>query len=108
MDVQLKRGILDICVLSSLLREDSYGYKIIKDLQPYTQISESTLYPILRRLEAAGHLNVYSAEHNGRLRKYYQLTRSGKARIEEFQEEWQSMMNIYNYIEREMKEHDKT
>lgn len=107
MDVQLKRGILDICVLCTLLKEDSYGYKIIKDLQPYTQISESTLYPILRRLENAGHLNVYSAEHNGRLRKYYKLTLSGKTRIREFQEEWQSLMNIYNFIEKEMKEHDK-
>ena len=65
MDIQLKRGLLEVCVLSALLQEDSYGYKIIKDLQPCIEISESTLYPILRRLEAAGALNVYSAEHNG-------------------------------------------
>lgn len=102
MDVQLKRGMLDICVLSALLREDSYGYKIIKDLQPYVQISESTLYPILRRLESAGSLNVYSAEHNGRLRKYYRITPAGKEKIQEFLEEWKSMMSIYNYIEKEM------
>lgn len=106
MDVQLKRGMLDVCVLSALLKEDSYGYKIIKDLQPYVKVSESTLYPILRRLESAGSLTVYSAEHNGRLRKYYQITPVGKAKITEFLEEWKGMMDIYNFIEKEMKEHD--
>lgn len=104
MDIQLKRGMLDICVLSALLREDSYGYKIIKDLQPYVEISESTLYPILRRLEGAGALNVYSAEHNGRLRKYYAITPVGRERIQEFMEEWKSMLAIYEYIKGEMKE----
>ena len=106
MDVQLKRGMLDICVLTVLLREDSYGYKIIKDLQPYVQISESTLYPILRRLEGAGSLTVYSAEHNGRLRKYYRITPDGKIKITEFLEEWKSMMDIYDFIKREMSENE--
>lgn len=107
MDVQLKRGMLDICVLSALLKEDSYGYKIIKDLTPYVQVSESTLYPILRRLESSGSLTVYSAEHNGRLRKYYQITQIGKDKIKEFLEEWKSMMEIYNFIEREMNENEE-
>lgn len=102
MDIQLKRGMLDVCVLSALLREDSYGYKIIKDLQPCVEISESTLYPILRRLEGTGALSVYSAEHNGRLRKYYAITQSGRERIQEFLEEWKAMLNIYEYIEGEM------
>lgn len=102
MDIQLKRGMLDVCVLSALLREDSYGYKIIKDLQPYVEISESTLYPILRRLEGTGALNVYSAEHNGRLRKYYAITQSGRERIQEFLEEWKAMLSIYDYIKGEM------
>lgn len=106
MDVQLKRGMLDICVLSSLLKEDSYGYKIIKDIQPYIEISESTLYPILRRLETAGNVSVYSAEHNGRLRKYYKITPAGEEKIREFLVEWKSMMGIYDYIEKEMREHD--
>lgn len=106
LDVQLKRGMLDICVLTVLLREDSYGYKIIKDLQPYVQISESTLYPILRRLEGAGSLTVYSAEHNGRLRKYYKITPDGKIKITEFLEEWKSMMDIYDFIKREMSENE--
>ncbi|MCM1494425.1 MAG: PadR family transcriptional regulator [Bacteroides sp.] len=102
MDIQLKRGMLDVCVLSALLREDSYGYKIIKDLQPYVEISESTLYPILRRLEGTGALSVYSAEHNGRLRKYYAITQSGRERIQEFLEEWKAMLSIYDYIKGEM------
>lgn len=105
MDIQLKRGMLDICVLSALLREDSYGYKIIKDLQPYVEISESTLYPILRRLESAKSVTVYSSEHNGRLRKYYAITELGKARIQEFLEEWKAMLDMYTFIEREMKNH---
>lgn len=102
MDIQLKRGMLDICVLTSLLRDDSYGYKIIKDLQSYIEISESTLYPILRRLEASGTLTVYSAEHNGRLRKYYKITPAGRERIQEFLEEWKAMLSIYEYIKGEM------
>lgn len=106
MDGQLKRGILDICVLSSLLSEDSYGYKIIKDLSPYIAISESTLYPILRRLETAGNLSVYSAEHNGRLRKYYKINEIGRTRIKEFLDEWGSLMSIYNYIEGELNKNE--
>jgi PadR family transcriptional regulator PadR len=89
-----------------MLREDSYGYQIIKDLQPYVDISESTLYPILRRLESAEALSVYSTEHNGRLRKYYRITPVGKDKIRDFLEEWKSMMSMYEYIEKEMKEHD--
>ena len=76
MDIQLKRGLLDVCVLAALRRADSYGYQIVKEIQPYIAISESTLYPILRRLEEAGQLTVYAIEHNGRLRKYYRITPS--------------------------------
>ena len=103
MDIQLKRGLLEVCVLSALLQEDSYGYKIIKDLQPCIEISESTLYPILRRLEAAGVLNVYSAEHNGRLRKYYRITDTGRQKIQDFLDEWKDIMSVYEYIEGKMK-----
>ena len=101
MDVQLKRGLLDICVLSSIRSEDSYGYRIVKDLKPFVQISESTLYPILRRLESAELLTVRTAEHNGRLRKYYHITDAGLKRIEEFKQEWHEIIGIYNYIMRE-------
>ncbi len=101
MDAQLKRGILDVCVLSAIKDEESYGYKIIKDLEPYTPLSESTLYTILKRLESANMLTVRSAEHNGRLRKYYHITDAGHSRIEEFKEEWKEVMTIYQFVTRE-------
>lgn len=98
MDVQLKRGVLEICVLAVLHRGDSYGYRIIKDMERAVEISESTLYPILKRLEAGGEVRVYSMEHNGRLRKYYQITDRGKTKIADFVEQWQDMMKIYAFI----------
>lgn len=101
MDIQLKRGLLDICVLAAIKDNDSYGYRIIKDMKPYIQISESTLYPILRRLESAELLTVRSAEHNGRLRKYYRITKAGLERIEAFKDEWKEIMSIYKFVVRE-------
>ena len=98
MDVQLKRGILDVCVLAAIRSEDSYGYRIIKDLKPYVELSESTLYTILKRLEAAELLTVRTAEHGGRLRKYYRITPQGLRHIEEFKEEWKGIMAIYRFI----------
>ncbi len=106
MDIQLKRGLLDVCVLSAIKDEDSYGYRIIKDIKPFMEISESTLYPILRRLEAAKFLTVHSAEHNGRLRKYYHITRLGLERLESFKDEWKEIVSIYKFIAREEKESD--
>lgn len=106
MDIQLKRGLLDVCVLAAIKQEDSYGYQIIKDMKPYVEISESTLYPILRRLEASGYLTVRSAEHNGRLRKYYHITQAGLERIAVFVEEWNEIMSIYQFIVREESEHE--
>ena len=98
MDVQLKRGLLDICVLAAIKDEESYGYQIVKDMKPYVDISESTLYPILRRLETAELLTVRSAEHNGRLRKYYRITEAGLSRIQAFKEEWREVMSIYSFV----------
>lgn len=100
MDVQLKRGLLEICVLASIKTEDSYGYQIIKDIKPYIEISESTLYPILRRLESSELLTVRTAEHNGRLRKYYHITQAGLERINTFRDEWKEITEIYNYVTR--------
>ena len=101
MDIQLKRGLLDVCVLSAIKNEDSYGYKIIKDVSPYIVLSESTLYTILKRLEAAKMLTVKTAEHDGRLRKYYHITRAGLRRIEDFKTEWKEVMSIYRFIMKE-------
>ena len=103
MDVQLKRGLLEVCVLAAIKDEDSYGYKIIKDINPYVEISESTLYPILRRLEGADMLTVRSAEHGGRLRKYYHITDLGLKKIEDFSREWEEIIAIYKFVNREEK-----
>ena len=106
MDIQMKRGMLDACVLSSIRSAPSYGYQIIKDMKPYVEISESTLYPILRRLEAAKLLTVRSAEHNGRLRKYYHITQQGLQRLKDFKADWSEMLSVYQYITREDGEHE--
>ena len=101
MDIQLKRGLLDICVLTAIKNGESYGYKIIKDIGPYIEMSESTLYTILKRLENMEALTVRSAEHDGRLRKYYKITDKGINRIEDFKKEWREVMSIYRFVTKE-------
>ena len=101
MDAQLKRGILDVCVLAAIENEASYGYQIIKDLRPCVQLSESTLYTILKRLEMSRMLTVEIAEHGGRMRKYYHITPLGLQRIADFKTEWKEMMAIYRFVTKE-------
>lgn len=101
MDIQLKRGLLDVCVLAAIRDGESYGYRIIKEMKPYLEMSESTLYTILKRLEGAGMLTVRTAEHDGRLRKYYKITDRGRVRLAEFREEWQEIMTVYRFVVRE-------
>lgn len=101
MDIQLKRGLLDVCVLAAIKDEETYGYKIIKDVKPYIALSESTLYTILKRLETAHMLTVRTAEHGGRLRKYYHITEEGLGRIEDFKQEWKEIMSIYRFVTKE-------
>lgn len=101
MDIQLKRGLLDVCVLAAIRSEDSYGYKIIKDMKPYIELSESTLYTILKRLETAKMLTVRTAEHDGRLRKYYHITDEGLKRIDEFKTDWGEILAIYRFVTKE-------
>ena len=105
MDNQLKRGLLDVCVLAAIKDGDSYGYQIIKDLRPYVELSESTLYTILKRLENADMLTVRTAEHNGRLRKYYHITKAGLGRIEDFKDEWRQVMSIYKFVTKGEEKH---
>ena len=101
MDIQLKRGLLDVCVLAAIKTEDSYGYQIVKDMKPYVELSESTLYTILKRLENSNMLTVWTAEHGGRLRKYYRITDAGIKRIEEFKEDWTQIESIYKFVTKE-------
>lgn len=98
----MKKGLLDVCVLALLSRGgDSYGYQLVTDLSAVIEISESTLYPILKRLEQGGQLVTYTREHNGRLRRYYRITRDGERRLEEFSRDWEEMKKINAFIQGE-------
>lgn len=105
MDAQMKRGLIEVCVLAILKQGDSYGYQLIKDVSQLIEVSESTLYPILRRLEAAECLRVYSVEHNSRLRKYYSITEKGIARIHASLEEWSTLLKVIDFV-KEVVRHD--
>ena len=107
MDAQLKRGLLDVCVLAAIRNNDSYGYKIIKDMKPYLELSESTLSTILTRLESADRLTVHTVEHEGRLRKYYHINPSGIRRLDEFRDDWDEIMAIYRFITKEDETYDE-
>lgn len=99
MDSQLKKGLLDGCVLATLRDEESYGYKIIGQISPYLEISESTLYPILKRLEASGAIKVHNRLFNGRLRKYYRITDIGREKLREFYKDMDQMLAIYRFLQ---------
>ncbi len=101
MDAQMKKGMVDVCILSILGRGDSYGYQMIKDILPLMDLSESTLYPVLRRLESGGYVTVYTVEHNSRLRKYYAITDAGRQKIADFLREWADVKKVYDFIAQE-------
>lgn len=105
MDAQRKKGILDVLVLSVLVEGPSYGYQMIRSVSDVMPVSESTMYPILRRLENSGALTTFTQEHNGRMRKYFSITKAGEARIEEFLKEWDQIRAIYEFVSRFRKEH---
>ncbi|OTN75034.1 hypothetical protein A5886_000078 [Enterococcus sp. 8G7_MSG3316] len=99
MDAQLKKGLLEICVLAFLQRGDSYGYEMVKNISPLLPISESTLYPILKRLETSQSVHTYTKNHQGRTRKYYQITPQGNERITEFlTTDWPQLTMIQRFI----------
>lgn len=98
MDSQLKKGLLEGCVLAAIRDEESYGYAIIGQLSPYIEISESTLYPILKRLESSKCIVVRNKLYGGRLRKYYKITERGRARLREFCLDMEQIMEIYRFL----------
>lgn len=100
MNIQLKKGIVEVCVLASLRHEPSYGYKIISDISEVIEISESTLYPILRRLEASNNLETFTKDFNGRTRKYYRITSEGRKRINDFLNEWEDIQKVLDFIKK--------
>jgi PadR family transcriptional regulator PadR len=105
MDTQLKKGLLDVCVLKVLSLSDSYGYKIMSDVSEYVEISESGLYAILKRLKQQASVTTYKEEHDNRLRKYYHLTDAGVARLQEFRPEFAKIERVIQFV---LKEDNKT
>lgn len=104
MDAQRKKGILDVLVLSVLEEEPSYGYQIIRSVSEVMPVSESTMYPILRRLENSDLVTTFSGEYNGRTRKYFSITESGSARIDDFLREWDEMKAVYEFVSKGRRE----
>ena len=98
MDAQMKKGLLDVCVLSILKKEDTYGYKLTQEVTGLLDTSESALYPVLRRLEGQGLLETYSVEYSGRLRKYYRITAEGITRLNEYGPELKNLKKVIDYI----------
>lgn len=98
MDAQLKKGLLEVCVLAVIRTGETYGYKIISDLAPCIEISESTLYPILRRMETSGAVTTRSEIYNGRARKYFCITKLGLAKIDEFIQTMSEFKRISDFI----------
>lgn len=101
MDPQLKKGLLELVVLASLTKEDSYGYKIIQDVSPIIEISESTLYPILRRLEQQDFVSTYNVIHLSRVRKYYKITTRGQKELVGAKDDLDELKKIYAFIIKE-------
>ena len=101
MDAQLKRGILNICILQLLNKEDRYGYDLVKILQQFfTDTEESTLYAILRRLNKEGLTDMYYSEiSHGPKRKYYRITSKGKECLNNYIVSWHEIENIFSEIE---------
>jgi PadR family transcriptional regulator PadR len=107
MEAQIKKGMMDACVLSVISRGDTYGYQIAQDAMKVIDVSESTLYPVLRRLESQGCLETYNVEHNGRLRKYYKSTPAGLDKLAQFKFDWIETKRVIDFILREDDQNDK-
>lgn len=89
MNFQIGASLLDACVLSLLMQGDTYGYVLTQEMKKAVDISESTLYPVLRRLQKSGYLLTYDQPYQGRNRRYYAITPEGKAKYREFRKEWE-------------------
>jgi PadR family transcriptional regulator, regulatory protein PadR len=101
MDIQLKKGLLDVCVLKSLSCGDSYGYKLMADISSFVEVSESALYAVLKRLEKQDAVSTYKEEHDGRLRKYYRITDVGLRRLYEFRSEFEKVERVIQFVLKE-------
>lgn len=98
MTFQLGSALLDACVLATLYKEDTYGYKLTQEVKVVMNVSESTLYPVLRRLMRDGYLETYDQEHMGRNRRYYRLTNIGKEKYTTYVDEWKEFSTKVSMI----------
>ncbi len=99
MNIQFKKGVLELCVLSLLDRKDFYGYELVEKISQFINISEGTIYPLLRKFRTEGYVSTYLEEsQEGPPRKYYKLTNKGKEVFEELEIEWESFIDGVNNI----------
>ncbi|MCL1696474.1 MULTISPECIES: PadR family transcriptional regulator [unclassified Lysinibacillus] len=98
MTFQLGSALLDACVLAIVDKEDAYGYSLTQQIQSVMDISESTLYPVLRRLQKADCLTTYDQPYQGRNRRYYQITDQGRIRLLELLKEWQKYKEMVDCV----------
>ncbi|AOJ00412.1 MULTISPECIES: PadR family transcriptional regulator [Burkholderia] len=99
MKTQLKKGTLDMCVLAMLARRDSYAYELVSTLAETMEISEGTIYPLMRRLQAEAWVTTYLVEStSGPPRKYYSITDAGRASLRQMEDEWRSFVDEVNGV----------
>ena len=97
LNIQFKKGVLELCVLSMLGREVCYGYELVNEISKSISISEGTIYPLLRRLKSEEFVTTYLQEsQEGPPRKYYKLTELGRKKEEELKEEWFTFVKDVN------------
>lgn len=107
MAFSLQTSILDLCVLSLLRNKDRYGYSFTQKMKRVMPISESTIYPVLRRLQKDGLLDTYDRQHQGRNRKYYRITEAGRNRLTIYQEDWEAFKTALEDLLVEADEEDE-
>jgi len=102
MNIQFKKGVVEICVLALVNRGDRYGYDLVQDISSYIHISEGTVYPLLRRLTKEGYFTTYLRESSeGPSRKYYAITKEGKHYLQLLMREWESFTKGVNDLLKE-------
>lgn len=102
MNIQFKKGVLELCVLSMLLERDYYGYELVEHISKHIDISEGTIYPLLRRLKTDGFVKTYLKEsQEGPPRKYYTITEEGKKACDELIFEWNHFVQGVNTLIKE-------
>ncbi|WP_026801790.1 PadR family transcriptional regulator [Pontibacillus halophilus] len=104
MNVQMKKGALELCVLIVISNKDQYGYELAQNISNKIQVAEGTLYPLLRRLTKEGYLETYKAKSKeGPPRKYYSLSEDGEAYLAELMEDWAVFSDAVDYFIKEMR-----